>query len=115
MAVSISLEDLESTIAMVDTVLQHLKNQGKASKQDIAQLKEIIFHLDGLLVRLKAEPDGQNDLLTQDVIRFLSSALENMRDVLESEEDTEHEHQKEGHQESNDNLFASLVKQIQQL
>ena len=46
MAVSISLEDLESTIAMVDTVLQHLKNQGKASKQDIAQLKEIIFHLD---------------------------------------------------------------------
>ncbi len=108
------IPQLQTFLTEVDSLIAHLKKQGSPSKADIHLLRDLIFEIDGLLVKLKNDQDAQSNLVIQDVTQTLQDANEHFRSVLLKEEATQFDHPPKN-QELNNHLFASLVRQIKNL
>lgn len=102
-------EELKRILEQLDILIKKL-GQNKVSKKDIEALREIIFHLDALIIKVKTA-EKSFPLLPQ-LLEDLTVANDHLRKVLLDEEATTYVHQTTGHQQTNDKFFANLVSQI---
>ncbi len=102
---------MEKTFEDIEFLLTHLNNQGYVSTQDIQFLREIVFHIDGLVNKLENNETDDSDIIKRDVIDYLKQTDEHLRRVLFNHEDTEKEHDPD-HQDANNRLFVSLLNQL---
>lgn len=105
-------ENFLSIIDLLDELIKKL-NDNQVSQKDIEALREIIFHLDSMIIRVKKE--NANFPFLPEIIKDLTTANEHLRKVLLDEEKTTFNHSESEKQDSNNQLFASLINQIKNI
>lgn len=115
MSVPIAIKDLEATVEQLDKIISHLSDQENVSQQDVVSLRQVIFHLDSLLIKLRNQSSSSGDIVTHDLINYISSAQKHLSSVLVDQENTEYQHAKASHQDHNNRMFASLINYVSKL
>lgn len=109
------LPEVEKVFQQIDQLIAHLKNQGNLSQKDVEFLREVIFHIDGLLNKLNLQEETQEiDIVKNDLIHYLTDANDHLRKVLLDHEGTDHQHHPE-HQEENNRFFVDMIHQLKNL
>ncbi len=105
---------LQSLVSEVEIVIDHIGSQTGLSQSDVEFLREVIFHLDAIIVKIKNDFEKNQNLILMDVVEKLSDANNHLRNVLLHEESCQLQHS-ETHQKQNDLIFLKLIKRIKQL
>lgn len=98
----------------IEKVLTHIDAQQQLSLDDIEYLRNIIFHIDGLLNSLEQRTEETHALILQEVTKNLREANQHLRKVLLREESTTFVHTPDK-QKHHEKLFTGLIRRIQEL
>lgn len=109
------LSEVENIYQQVDKLIEHLKNQTQLSYKDIEFLRQVIFHVDGLLNKMNSSEETQEfDIVKNDLIKYLDEANQHLRKVLLKHDGTQVEHT-DDNQEKNDKFFVELISQLKKI
>lgn len=109
------LTEVKKVFQQIDQLIAHLKNQGNLSQKDVEFLREVIFHIDGLLSKLNLQEESEDiDIVKNDLVHYLTDANEHLRKVLLDHEGTDHTHHPD-HQDKNNRFFVEMIQQLKNM
>lgn len=107
-------EEIQQILQQLEAVHKRLEIQQGFSKEDIKSLRQLLFHLDALINKIKNRSKKQESIAFQELLNYFQDSAGSLRRIILEQENSDYLHLA-NHQRENDATFMKLITQLESL